>query len=41
MLPETHCGQVGQPSPDPVTRTTEPVTPIPACAITAATAMAR
>ena len=35
-LPATHCGQVGQPRPDPVTRTTEPVTPISACATTAA-----
>jgi hypothetical protein len=41
MLPGTHCGQVGQPSPDPVTRTTDPVTPIPACVITAAIATAR
>lgn len=41
MLPSTHCGQVGQPRPEPVTRTTDPVTPIPAWAITAAIATAR
>src|SRR6476661_4341746 len=28
-LPGKHCGQVGQPSPDAVTRTTAPVTAIP------------
>ena len=40
-LPGKHCGHVGQPSPDPVTRTTDPVTAMPACATTAATASAR
>src|SRR5690606_41778930 len=41
MLPGKHCGQVGQPRPDPVTRTMEPVTPIPACVMMAAMARAR
>ena len=36
-----HCGQVGQPSPEPVTRTTDPVTAMPAWVITAAIAVAR
>jgi hypothetical protein len=40
-LPGTHSGQVGQPSPDPVTRTTDPVTAMPACATTAAIASVR
>ena len=40
-LPGKHCGQVGQPSPDPVTRTIDPVTAIPACATTAAIASRR
>ncbi len=41
MLPGKHCGQVGHPSPDPVTRTIEPVTPIPPWVMIAATARAR
>ena len=40
-LPGKHCGHVGQPNPDPVTRTTDPVTAMPACATTAATASVR
>ncbi len=40
-LPGKHSGQVGQPRPEPVTRTIEPVTAIPACATTAAIASAR
>jgi hypothetical protein len=40
-LPGKHSGHSGQPSPEPVTRTTEPVTAIPAWATTAATASAR
>ena len=32
MDPSTHSGQVGQPSPDSVMRTTAPVTTMPACA---------
>lgn len=28
-LPGKHCGQVGQPSPEAVTRTTAPVTAMP------------
>ena len=40
-LPGKHSGQVGQPRPEPVTRTTEPVTAIPPCATTAAIASAR
>jgi hypothetical protein len=40
-LPGKHCGQVGQPRPEPVTRTTEPVTAIPPWVITAAIAILR
>ena len=40
-LPGKHSGHVGQPSPEPVTRTTEPVTAMPAWATTAATASRR
>ena len=41
MLPGRHCGQVGQPSPEPVTRTIEPVTAISAWVATTAIAQAR
>lgn len=41
MLPGTHSGHVGQPSPEPVTRTMDPVTAIPPCAMMAAIARAR
>ena len=40
-LPGKHCGQVGQPRPEPVTRTTDPVSAMPACATTAAIASRR
>ena len=38
MLPGKHCGQVGQPSPEPVTRTTAPVMAISAWVATTAMA---
>ena len=38
MLPGKHCGQVGQPSPEPVTRTTAPVIAISAWVASTATA---
>ncbi len=41
MLPGKHSGQVGQPSPDPVTRTTDPVTAINAWVATTAIATPR
>ncbi len=41
MLPGKHCGHVGQPSPEPVTRTIEPVSPMPAWVTMAAMARAR
>jgi hypothetical protein len=41
MLPGKHSGKVGQPSPDPVTRTVAPVTMIPTCATRLATASRR
>ena len=40
-LPGKHCGQVGQPSPDAVTRTIDPVTEISAWLISTASAMIR
>ncbi|BBZ07529.1 hypothetical protein MDOR_16980 [Mycolicibacterium doricum] len=40
-LPGKHCGQVGQPSPDAVTRTIAPVTEIPPWVRMTATAIAR
>ena len=39
MLPSVHCGQVGQPSPEPVSRTAPPVTTITPLATTLARAM--
>src|SRR6476620_1252764 len=39
--PGAHCGQVGQPKPEPVTRTVAPVTAINPLVITAANANAR
>ncbi|GAB3293363.1 hypothetical protein GCM10027563_33140 [Parasphingorhabdus pacifica] len=41
MLPGKHLGQVGQPSPEPVTRTTTPVTLINAWVTITARARAR
>ena len=38
MLPGKHSGQVGQPRPEPVTRTIAPVIAISACVATTASA---
>ena len=40
-LPGKHCGQVGQPSPDAVTRTIAPVTAMPPWVRMTAAAMIR
>ena len=40
-LPGKHCGQVGQPSPDAVTRTMAPVTAMPPWVNTTARATSR
>ena len=40
-LPGKHCGQVGQPSPDAVTRTIAPVTAMPPWVRMTAAAMRR
>jgi len=39
--PGLHCGQVGHPRPDPVTRTVAPVTPMAPLVITASQASTR
>ncbi len=40
-LPGKHCGQVGQPNPDAVTRTIAPVTAMPPCVRTTNAAITR
>ena len=39
--PGTHCGQVGQPSPEPVSRTRPPVTTMPISSTRLATSTGR